>query len=80
MLGQVMNLTVSMLQTVCTLGMTTWVPLGSIPLLNLVKLFSTMIVQRYQLGEWFNFVEATGRYMDEQSIRNTSVACEALAN
>ena len=42
--------------------------------------FSKHGFQRYQLGEWFNFVEATGRYMDEQSIRNTSVACEALAN
>ena len=32
---------------------------------------------RYRLGEWFNLVEGQHRYMDSNSIRATSQACES---
>ena len=34
---------------------------------------------RYQLAQWFNLVEASDRYLDDQSIQLTSEACESLA-
>ena len=32
---------------------------------------------RYQLAQWFNLVEASDRYLDDQSIQLTSEACES---